>query len=209
MKITSISAQARDKNRVNISVDGKYRFSLDVCQLSDLKIKNGNEYTQEELINFEQESQFGKLYSRALEYCLTRPHSAREVRDYLYRKTKPTRDKKGQLKPGINQSIINRVYDRLLEKKYINDSKFANYWVENRSVKKGISRRKLFTELRAKGIDNLIIENELSSTNRNDNLEIQKIISKKRKHYSDDQKLMAYLARLGFDYDDIKSAINN
>lgn len=209
MKITVISVQARDKNRVNVSVDGRYRFSLDIYQLSDLGIKVGQECSEQELANLEQESQFGKLYSRALEYCLSRPHSAKEIRDYLYRKTRPTRNKKGELKPGVSQLITNRAFDRLLEKKYIDDAKFAHYWVENRLVTKGISSRKLFNELRIKGVDNYIIENELCESDRNDANEIQKIIVKKRSHYPDDQKLMAYLARLGFDYDDIKRAIND
>ena len=43
MKITTISVQKRDNNRVNISVDGKYRFSLDVYQLVELCVKVGRE----------------------------------------------------------------------------------------------------------------------------------------------------------------------
>lgn len=207
MKITSITAGVRDKSRVNISVDGKYRFSLDSYQLIDLGIRIGKEYEEAGLVALEQESQFGKLYGRALEYCLSRPHSAREVRNYLYRKTRPTRDKKGDLKAGVSSEITSRVFDRLLEKKYVDDNKFVHYWVENRSVVKGVSKRKLFTELRSKGIESDIIENEFSLTERTDGSEIQKIIAKKRSHYPDDQKLMAYLARLGFDYDDIKRAI--
>ena len=72
MKITDISLQARDKNRVNVSVDGKYRFSLDIFQVGELGLKVGHEYTDEELTALEDESQFGKLYVRAMEYCLTR-----------------------------------------------------------------------------------------------------------------------------------------
>ena len=56
MKITSITIQARDKDRVNVSVDGKYRLSLDITQLSELGIKLGNEYTEEELLTLEEES---------------------------------------------------------------------------------------------------------------------------------------------------------
>jgi hypothetical protein len=41
MKITGITAQQRDKNRINVMVDGKYRFSLDILQLGDLGIKVG------------------------------------------------------------------------------------------------------------------------------------------------------------------------
>lgn len=208
MKITSISAQIRDQNRVNVSIDGKYRFSLDTYQLLDLGIKVGLEYDETQLTALEQESRFGKVYARALEYCLMRPRSGREVRDYLYKKTRPTRNKSGELKPGVSTEITSRVFDRLVEKDYIDDIRFTHYWVENRSVTKGVSHRKLVAELRQKGIESSIIEHEFNASERNDNNEIQKIIAKKRSHYSDDRKLMVYLARLGFDYDDIKQALN-
>jgi len=208
MKITTISVQKRDNNRVNISVDGKYRFSLDVYQLVELGVKVGRECDEAELIALEQDSQFGKLYGRALEYCLMRPHSVREVKDYLYRKTRSTRDKTGEIKPGISPEITMRVYDRLVEKGYIDDIKFTKYWVENRSLTKGVSLRKLTSELRTKGVESSIIEQMLGETERNDSEEIQKIIAKKRSHYPNDQKLIAYLARLGFSYDEIKKAID-
>lgn len=207
MKITSITTQKRDNNRVNISVDGKYRFSLDAYQLIDLGIKVGRDYDESELVALEQESQFGKVYGRALEYCLMRPHSAREVQDYLYKKTRPKRGKAGELKPGVAPEITKRVFGRLVEKGYIDDIKFAKYWVENRSLKKGVSFRKLNSELRSKGVEGAIINQVLSETERKDGEEIMKVITKKRSHYSDDQKLIAYLARLGFDYDEIKQAI--
>ena len=208
MKITAISAQVKDKNRVNISVDGKYRFSLDIYQLVDLGVKIGREYEESELVALEQESQFGKVYGRTLEYCLSRLHSVREVRNYLYRKTRPARTKLGELKPGVAPEITLRVFDRLVEKGFIDDEKFARYWVENRSITKGSSVRKLTNELRVKGVELNIIEKVLNETERNDGTEIQKIIAKKRNRYPDDQKFMTYLARLGFNYDDIKQALN-
>jgi regulatory protein len=209
MKITSITTQKRDNNRVNISVDGKYRFSLDTYQLVELGIKTGRDYSEEELVALEQESQFGKIYGRALEYCLMRPHSVREVQQYLYKKTRPKRDKSGELKPGVSPEITTRVFERLIEKGYVDDNKFARFWVENRFVNKGVSKRKLRSELMTKGINSTIISQLLSETVRNDAEEIQKIISKKRSHYPDDNKLIAYLARLGFDYDEIKRAIDS
>ncbi len=208
MKITSITSQKRDKNRVNISVDGKYRFSLDTYQLVDLGIKVGHEYDESELEALEQESQFGKVYARALEYCLMRPHSAREVQNYLYRKTRPTRTKTGDIKLGTAPEVTERVYSRLIEKGYIDDRKFAQYWVENRSLNKGVSQRKLVAELRLKGVDNTIINQSIKVSNRVDSEEIKKIITKKRPHYPDDKKLIAYLTRQGFGYDDIKHALD-
>jgi len=208
MRITSITPQTRNDNRVNIFVDGSYRFSLDIYQLVDLNIKVGHDYDESDLISLEQESQFGKVYGRALEYCLIRPRSIREIENYLYRKTKPTRDKMGELRAGVAVEITTRIFDRLLEKGYIDDEKFAEYWVENRLVRKGSSRRKLVAELYSKGVSSLIVDQALEKTERNDKQEIQKIILKKRRHYPDDKKMIMYLARLGFDYETIKQSLN-
>jgi len=208
MKITAITAQTKNKDRVNVMVDGAYRFSLDIFQVADLGIKIGREYSEQELNELEQESQFGKLYGRALEYTMLRPHSERELRDYLWRKTRTTRTKEGKEKPGVSQATADRVLERLKSKGYINDDNFARYWVENRSLNKGASRRKLQMELRAKGVDNSLIEAALAKTKRNELDDLRKVVAKKRARYSDEQKLMAYLASQGFSYDDIKSVLS-
>lgn len=188
-------------------VDGKYRFSLDVFQVGELGIKVGKEYSEEELVGLETESQFGKVYTRALEYCLSRPHSSKEVLDYLYKKTRDTRTKTGGIRKGVSPVITERAYNRLLERGYIDDQKFARFWVENRNLRKGASKRKMIAELRAKGVEAAIIEEVLAGSERNDSDELQKIITKKRNRYPNDQKFMAYLARQGFSYDDIRSAL--
>jgi len=209
MKITGITAQTKNNNRVNVMVDGTYRFSLDIFQLSDLGIRIGKEYSEEELQALESESIFGKLYGRTLEYCLMRPHSAKEIRDYLYRKTRDTRTKTGGIKKGAPVAITQRVFDRLSEKGYIDDEKFARYWVENRNLTKGSSQRKLIAELRAKGVEPSLVERLWSDSERSDEDELGKIIAKKRNRYPDDQKFMQYLARQGFSYDDIKQALSS
>ena len=209
LKITSISLQVRDKNRVNISVNGKYRFSLDYTQIADLGVKVGKEYTEAELSELENESQFGKLYMRALEYSLMRPHSQHELSQYLYRKTRDTLTKTGSIKKGVSKELTERVFDRIIEKGYVNDEAFARYWIENRQLRKGISKRKLQAELASKGVNRSIVETLLSETDRSDENEIQKIIEKKASRYDDEQKLMSYLARQGFSYDDIKQAIED
>lgn len=212
MKITALTAQQKDHNRVNVMVDGVFRFSLDIFQVGDLGIKVGKEYSEQELVDLEIESQFGKLYGRALEYCMMRPHSAKEVRDYLYRKTRSTRvrnKRTGEMseRPGVSQDVANRVYDRLVDKGYVDDERFARYWVENRSQTKGVSQRKLQLELRAKGVEGGLIERLLRETERADIDEIQKVIAKKQRLYPDRQKFIQYLMRQGFRYDDIVSAL--
>lgn len=225
MKITALSAQVRNPDRVNVSVDGKYKFSLDISQVIDLGVKIGNEYDEAELAELEIESQFGKLYARALEYCLVRPRSGREMRDYLYRKTLSKKYlKKDSQKgssfnrveksanriveiAGASPEVTARVFDRLVEKGHIDDEKFARWWVENRNVRKGASRRKLQAELQAKGMPSDIINGVIEESDREDSDELAKIIAKKRHKYSDDQKFMQYLARQGFSYDDIKAVL--
>lgn len=212
MKITAISVQAKNPSRVNVSVDGKYRFSLDIAQVVDLSLKRGQDIDEAKLAEYEQESEFGKLYARALEYCLMRPHSAREVRDYLLGKTRATKYKSrktGEVKEraGVAEAIADRVYTRLEQMGYIDDEKFARYWAENRNQLKGASRRKLEAELRVKGVSSSIIDMALGESERTDSSEISKIIAKKRARYPDEQKLMAYLASQGFSYDDIRSAL--
>ena len=211
MKITSISAQVKNHDRVNVSVDGKYRFSLDIYQMVDIGVKVGKEYSEDELAELETESQFAKLYARALEYCLMRPHSSREVRDYLWRKTQDTRYKSrtGEIKEraGVSQEIADRIFNRLVEKEYVNDEKFAHWWIENRNMRKGTSPRKLEAELRAKGVDQKIITDELQESSRDENSELQKVIAKKQSRYDDPMKLKQYLMRQGFSYDAINSAL--
>lgn len=212
MKITNLSSQIRNPDRVNVSIDGKYKFSLDISQVTELGVKVGRKVSEEELLVLEMESLFGKLYSLALNYSFSRPHSVRELRDYLYRKTLTTkfRTRKGEVreKEGYSPALTTRVLEKLQHRGYVDDEKFARWWVENRNQTKGTSLRKLSAELRAKGVNGEIINEVLVSSERNDGNELAKIIAKKRAKYPDEQKLIAYLARQGFRYDDIQAALN-
>lgn len=197
---------------MNVSIDGKYKFSLDISQVTELGVKVGRKVSEEELLVLEMESLFGKLYSLALNYSFSRPHSVRELRDYLYRKTLTTkfRTRKGEVreKEGYSPALTTRVLEKLQHRGYVDDEKFARWWVENRNQTKGTSLRKLSAELRAKGVNGEIINEVLVSSERNDGNELAKIIAKKRAKYPDEQKLIAYLARQGFRYDDIQAALN-
>ena len=210
--------------RVNVFVDGKFAFSLDVAQVVDYGAKIGKVLAPEEYEELKKASEFGKLYQRTLEWVLMRPRSKREVRDYLMRKSRnvlrgPFATNEEQLSEappvttggrervreeyfGFSQEII----DRLVSKGYVDDKKFAEFWVENRFVKKGMSQKRLRMELAKKGVDKDIIDEVLSG--RNDEDELLKMIEKKRARY-DDEKLMQYLLRQGFPYELVKNKIQN
>ncbi len=215
--VTDIKQGVKNPNRANIFINNKYSFSLDIAQIVDFKLKKGQSLTKEQLEEYQKASTFGKLYQRTLEWVLTRPHSIRETKDYLNRKkarnyfaknVSSSSDHKPGRAPssvseeepyGFGEYETNDIISRLIEKGYLDDQKFAEYYVENRFVKKGISKKRLQLELMKKGIDKQIIDQVLENTARNDEDEIKKIIAKKRTRYDDD-KLIQYLVRQGFDY---------
>ena len=217
-RVTDIKQAIRDQNRVNIYVDNKFFCSLDIAQVVDLKIKVGKELSDEDRSELKRASEFGKFYQRALEFALMRPRSQKEIRDYLNRKTlnrkvcvknRKTGEYQAREKQGYDKSLIPLVLQRLDERGYIDDRRFAELWIENRNTAKGISTKKLRTELLQKGISQQIVDEVLETGYRNDADELQKIIVRKANRYPDRQKFIQYLVRQGFNYSDVVDAISS
>lgn len=227
-KLTAIKPAVKNQHRVNIFINQKFSFSLDLNQLTDAQLKVGQTLDLEQIEQLKSLSNFGKLYQRALEYLASRPHSTKEIQDYLRRKQNKrlvelklyesksksfdqphSQQKPKKPAPLISDQDIEQVISKLVEYKYLDDAKFAKYYVENRFQKKGISQRRLRLELIKKGISQEIINQVLSDSDcsRSDYLEIQKVVAKKRRLGYSDQKLIQYLARQGFDYELAKDSV--
>ena len=84
--VTSLRGAIRDTHRVNVFIDGKFSFSLTLTELSDSKLHQGQVLTEAEIEKLCNLSGLGKLYQSTLEYCFSRPHSKKEIIDYLKRK---------------------------------------------------------------------------------------------------------------------------
>lgn len=210
--ITDIKEAVRDKNRVNVYIDNKFFCSLDIAQVVDLHVKIGRKIDEEERTALKRASDFSKFYARALEYALIRPRSQKEMRDYLKKKTlnrrirvkdRRTGEYQTREKAGYDVSLVPLVFDRLLERGYLDDVRFAELWLENRHTSKGASIKKLRLELQQKGIAQDIIDSALAESGRDEREELKKMIERKRDKYADQQKLMQYLLRQGFNYSDI------
>lgn len=198
MKITAIKAQVKNPERVSLYVDEKYAFSLNYSQLLDQKLRVGLQVDEVRLAELKRASDFGKAYERALIFVLIRPRSVRELHDYCRRK---------KLEPADCAAII----QKLTARGYIDDRAFARAWVQSRALTKKISRRKLQLELRQKGVASDVIEQVIATSSFNEQTSLSELVAKKRKlarYKNDDQKLMQYLARQGFGFDDIKNALN-
>ncbi len=198
MIISAIKAQVKNPDRVSIYVDGKYSFSLSTNQLLEHKLHSGLELSEDDLAKLKYASDYGKTYDRALNYLMIRPRSAKELSDYLWRK---------KVEPELATSVLNKLQAR----GYVNDAAFAKSWVRARQLTKPVSKRRLVAELRQKGVGSDIIEQALSGDEPYDEHEaLREMVAKKRRlarFANDDQKLMQYLARQGFSYDEIKQAL--
>lgn len=197
MIISKISPAVKTPGRYNVFVNGAYTFSLDEVQLANLGLKKGQEIDQAELDKLKSESGFGKNYIRALDLISRRLRSEREIRDYAFRKQ-------------WTKENTERVIERLRIHGYLNDQRFAEAFVRSRANLRNYSKRRMMLELRKKGISSTIIEQVLADSDEFDELSaLQNLIAKKRSHYDNEQKLIAYLARQGFSYDQIRTALSD
>lgn len=195
MKITAIKQQVKRPDRFSVFVDGKYSFSLSELALINNEIKLGLELTRSDLKKLKEESNFDKAYNQTLNLLARRPRSEWEIRDYLKRKKH-------------DEELSERLVNKLSERRLINDLAFAQMWVENRRLLKNMSKRKLTQELRAKRVNDEII-NEVMGQDETDEREVlRELVERKKNRYPDKLKLMQYLSRQGFNYDDIKSVLD-
>jgi regulatory protein len=197
MKISSIKQQVKNPERASIFIDGKYAFSLSLNELVMEKLKIGQELDEPEQKRLKKLSDDGKLKARALEWVLNRPHSVREFKDYMYRK---------KAEPDMTDRLI----AEFTERGYLSETNFANWLIDVRR-RSGKSERAIRAELSKKGIDREVVQGIMEDDG--DELErLRGIVTKKGdlpRYKADPQKFMAYLARQGFSYDDIKQVLQD
>ncbi|MDO4527917.1 MAG: regulatory protein RecX, partial [bacterium] len=144
-----------------------------------------------------------RLKKRELENKKRQSHAEKLKSDPdLHLATKPL--------PLFSEDDIEAVISRLKVKNYLSDRKFAEFYIENRNLKKGISLRQLSQELSQKGIDRTLIDELLTTSPRSEKEEIQKIIVKRLKNpaKATPEKLTRYLLSKGFPYDLAKECID-
>lgn len=197
MKITAIKQQEKRKDRYSIFIDGKYAFSLGESALIESRITSGKELDANQLKAYKKLSSDDKAYGNALRYAAMRPRSIGEMGDYFRRKQ-------------IEQPVADHILNKLSRVGLLDDAAFARSWVANRRLLKPTSRRKLALELQQKHVAPEIIDEVLvEDRNEVDEREtLRKIVERKRARYADTRKFMAYLARQGYSYDDIKAVLD-
>lgn len=194
--ITAITVQKRNTQRLNISLDGEYAFSLD--RLTAVWLKVGRKLSPEEIVSLQEKDEQEVAFNRALRYLSYRARSEAEMRKYLSDK-------------GFSENVSQTVIDRLKDERLINDPRFAQDWIDNRVSFRPRSQTQLRFELRNKGLSEDLIEDALQEADLDD-IELACAAGKKlvgryaRLDWPDfRQKLGAALARRGFSYETVRS----
>lgn len=197
--ITSIKQQ-KAKNRVNVYLDDKFGFGIDLDNFVLLRLKVNQELTDREVVDIVKKAEFQKTLDKLLRFATLRPRSEKEIRDYFKRK-----------KYHIS------IYDSLLEKlkhfELLDDLKFAQWWVEQRQNFRPKPKRIMNQELRIKGIKSEVIEQVLSETKIDEEKIARELLEKKKYKWDKldksvkKQKMSQYLAGKGFSWDIIKNVV--
>lgn len=152
-KITAITPQKHNQYRLSISLDGNYAFSLDRYTAAWLVI--GAALNEAEVERLLAKDEVESAYVRVMRFLATRGRSRHELEQYLQGK-------------GYAESVREAVLKRLEADRYVDDVRFANEWLENRSTFRPRSHAQVRMELRLKGVPEEIISETLSKTEYKD-----------------------------------------
>ncbi len=197
-KITALKVQARNKNRVNVYLDGEFAFGLVKIEAARLKI--GQALSAADIERLKQTDTAEMVYEKALKFLAYRPRSEAEIRAYLKKKE-------------IGEAPAQAVIERLRRAGLVNDAEFAGQWVENRATFRPKAKRALKAELRAKGVGDHEIEAALAGVDEAEAVRqlaaarAPRLIRQKLNKQDFKRKLGEYLARRGFDYETISEAV--
>jgi regulatory protein len=195
-KVTALKIQKHHPNRVNVYLNNEFSFGLSRITAAWLQV--GQELSPSKIAKLQADDLREVAYVQALHFLDYRPRSRAEVRRNLE-------------KHAIPAEVINDVFKRLERSGLVNDERFAQDWVENRSEFRPRSRRALAFELHQRGLDDSAIKKALEGLNE-ETMAYQAAIKQARRFEGlpmrdFSNKLGSYLARRGFSYEIIKHVV--
>jgi regulatory protein len=137
--VTAIEPQERrGGRRSNVFLDGRYAFSL-TTDLAVQELRVGEPIASDRYAALIAKDQDARAFDAGLRFLGARPRSEREIRDRLARH-------------DFDVQAIDRAIERLRRLKLVDDSAFAENWVEQRASHRPRGARLLKQELRQKGV---------------------------------------------------------
>jgi regulatory protein len=145
-----------------------------------------------------------RLYDRALTLLAHRPRSIVELRRKLLQKG--------------DAADVEEVVARLRDQQLLDDADFARDFARSRIVAAGTSRRRIAQELGRQGVSREVAERAIEDLEEAEGLDsaaaVQRVAEKKWKtlldldEFTRRRRLYAFLARRGFDPDEIRGVMN-
>ena len=178
----------------------KFSFGLDLENFLKLGLKVEQELAEKQVEKIVRKAEFQKVYDKVLRFASLRPRSEKEFKIWLS-------------KYKVHQSLHKDLFNRLKRLDFLDDEKFARWWVDQRQNFRAKSVRVLKLELRQKGIEKNIIENVLAETTIDEEKIAKKLYEKnkyrweKLSDFEARRKASAYFGRKGFGWDVIKKVI--
>ena len=201
MIITSIKQQ-KNKNRVNVFLDDKFGFGIDLDNFVLLNLKVDQELTQEEVEDIVKKAEFQKTLDKLLRFAMVRPRSGKEIKGYFKRKE-------------VHESLFPDLLKRLKHLNLLNDLEFARWWIDQRLQFKKKSKRVIIQELKIKGISQNNIDDAFGETVIDEEKMARELLEKKAYKWKDldprltRQKMSQYLAGKGFGWDIVAQVVKN
>ena len=187
--ITALRFQKRNKNRVNVYLDGQFAFGLAAIEAAHLRV--GQTLSDADIARLRKQDEVERAFEHALNFLSYRPRSEAEVRRNLRKK-------------DVGDEIVETVVERLTRAGLLNDRDFACYWVENRLQFNPRGARALRHELWQKGVPNSIIADTLADFDEETTARKAAEAGARRLAHLEPRdfrrRLGAYLARRGFSY---------
>ncbi|WP_297517292.1 recombination regulator RecX [uncultured Clostridium sp.] len=195
-KITDIEVQKRNKERVNVYVDGEFTFACDAEFVYKEKLKAGMQIDLAKIKEIVIGDEFKKCKSTALRIIERSYKSEKEVYNKLIEK-------------GYEEEVATSSLEFLKEYGYIDDKNYAGMYIRDRLKTEG--KNKIKYSLIRKGIDDSIIKEALLE-NSDEEIEMDIAIKLAKRRYdtlkkseSDkyklSQKLYRFLVGKGYGFD--------
>lgn len=195
MKIVSIDREKQHLFKITLSSGTE--ILLDCDTVKDNSLFCGMEIESERIESLKHESDFKRAKSRAFFYLDKTDYSEKALFDKLK-------------KAGFSQNVCAEVLAYFCEIGIVNDKRYAER-VAERLLEANRSKREIINKLYLKGIPLSLAKEILSDCDIDEESQITTLIEKKYAYKLQDknnyQKVFAALARKGFSFSAIKSAL--
>lgn len=156
------------------------------------------------------ETVYERLVAAAIRFISYRPRSEKEIRDFCAKTLKRHHT--------TAPLVVDQVVKRLGEYGYVDDDKFTQWWVSQRTTFKPKGKRVIVSELRGKGISperiDACLNQSSGETVSETELAKQSIVRKMRlwstlPTLARKQKMISFLSRRGFDSETVYSVVDD